>query len=86
MSHTSDFIIENNILTKYVGPGGDIAIPAGVTEIGILAFFRQRALLQSVTIPDGVRVIGRNAFWDCRNLVAVTIPEGVTTIGEVAFS
>ncbi len=55
MSHTSDFIIENNILTKYIGPGGDIAIPAGVTEIGTLAFFRHRAVIRSVTIPDGVR-------------------------------
>ena len=38
MSTTSDFIIENGVLTKYVGLGGDIVIPDGVTAIGTGAF------------------------------------------------
>ena len=32
MSNASDFIIENGVLTKYVGPGGDVVIPEGVTD------------------------------------------------------
>ena len=40
MSNASDFIIENGVLRKYVGPGGDVVIPEGVTEIGIKAFVR----------------------------------------------
>ena len=35
MSNASDFIIENGILTKYNGAGGDITIPDGVTGFGI---------------------------------------------------
>jgi hypothetical protein len=27
MSNASDFIVENGVLTKYVGPGGDVVIP-----------------------------------------------------------
>lgn len=30
MSNASDFIIENGVLIKYVGPGGDVVIPEGV--------------------------------------------------------
>ena len=38
MSNANDFIIENGVLTKYVGPGGDVVIPEDVTEIGVQAF------------------------------------------------
>ena len=38
MSNASDFIIENGVLKKYVGPGGDVVIPKGVTSIGKGAF------------------------------------------------
>ena len=34
----NDFIIENGILTKYQGPGGDVVIPDGVTRIDSFAF------------------------------------------------
>ena len=36
-------------------------------------------------IPDGVRVIGKNAFADS-DLQSIAIPESVTTIGVAAFS
>ena len=35
---SKDFIIENGVLTKYAGSGGDVTIPSGVTEIGWKAF------------------------------------------------
>ncbi|MBE6424387.1 MAG: leucine-rich repeat domain-containing protein [Planctomycetaceae bacterium] len=37
------------------------------------------------TIPDGVTSIGKEAFEDCKKLMAVTIPESVTSIGNRAF-
>ena len=39
MSNASDFIIENGVLKKYVGPGGDVVIPEGVSSVGKKAFF-----------------------------------------------
>ena len=38
MENNQDFVIENGALTKYNGPGGDVTIPEGVTEIGSSAF------------------------------------------------
>ncbi|MBR5726549.1 MAG: leucine-rich repeat protein [Muribaculaceae bacterium] len=36
-------------------------------------------------IPSGVKVIGTQAFTECRNLTFVNVPYGVTTIGDIAF-
>ena len=59
-------------------------IPAGVTEIGDLAFFRCD-YLSSVTIPDTVTRIGDDAFEFCTSLRDVAIPSSVTEIGRNAF-
>ena len=79
-----DFAIENGVLTKYKGAGGDVVIPEGVTEIGEDAFLGCSSL-ESVSIPEGVREIGEDAFAFCKSLKSVTIPEGVKKIGRDAF-
>ena len=84
MSKASDYIIKNGVLKKYVGPGGDVIIPEGVTSIGNGVFYNRKNLT-SVTIPDSVTSIGKNAFRDCKNLTSVTIPDSVTSIGNNAF-
>ena len=85
MSNSDDFIIENGVLKQYIGPGGDVVIPTGVTRIGDSAFSGCRAL-KSVTIPESVTSIGDWAFFFCSALKSVTIPESVTSIGDWAFS
>ena len=67
MSDLKDFIIEDGVLKKYVGPGGDVTIPDGVTSIGDSAF-EGCSNLTSITIPDGVTSIWYSAFWGCENL------------------
>lgn len=32
MKNKQDFVIKHGVLSKYNGPGGDVAIPAGVTD------------------------------------------------------
>ena len=84
MSNASDFIIENGVLKKYVGPGGDVVIPEGVTEIGGSAF-RHCGELYSISFPDSVAKIGNCAFEHCWRLVTVTIPSNVREIGQYTF-
>ena len=84
MSSASDFIIENGVLKKYVGPGGDVTIPDGVTSIGNEAFWGCGSLT-SITLPDSVTSIDDWAFRCCSSLQSFSIPDGVTSIGNKAF-
>ena len=72
MSDSKDFIIENGVLKKYVGPGGDVVIPEGVTTIDAFAFEFCRDL-KSVTVLASVVVFGYEAFRFCRRLTRVSI-------------
>ena len=40
---------------------------------------------KTTQIPDGVRVIGRNAFYYCQSLESVELPASITKIDEYAF-
>lgn len=41
---------------------------------------------ESYVIPQGIRVIGAEAFYGCSALRSVTIPDSVISIGDYAFS
>ncbi|MDE7263584.1 MAG: leucine-rich repeat domain-containing protein [Anaeroplasmataceae bacterium] len=41
---------------------------------------------ESLHIPDGIKIIGDNAFADYNNLVNITIPNSITNIGNNAFA
>ena len=41
--------------------------------------------LKSISIPESIDAIGKDAFMDCRSLTRITIPPGVKTIGQYAF-
>ena len=71
----------------------DIVIPdtyrgLPVTEIGNEAFRSavKNRIIKTITIPDSVTKIGKDAFIYCKDLTSVVIGNGVTTIGGGAFS
>ena len=59
-----------------------IKIPANknITEIAKEAF--RDCKMQSITLNDGLKKIGENAFTNCKNLVSLTIPSSVTDIAS----
>ncbi len=70
MTNLSDFVIEDGVLKKYRGSGGDVTIPSGVTSIGERAFWYCSGLT-SAEIPKSVTSIGRRAFEGCSGLTSI---------------
>ena len=58
-------------------------IPDGVKTIGQGAF--RGSGIQTLIIPNSVKVIIKDAFFGCNNLKSVSLPEGLETIEEAAF-
>lgn len=79
-----DFVMEQGVLTQYVGPGGEISLPPGATAVGDYAFAGCKSLT-AVHIPEGVRSVGDHAFDGCTNLVRADIPQSAVSIGDYAF-
>ena len=84
MTKENDFIIENGVLKKYVGKGGDIVIPKEITAIGNYAFSSCEQL-KSVTIPHSIESLGYMAFIDCSNLEKVDILGEINDISDFTF-
>ena len=85
MSNASDFVISDGWLSKYTGPGGEVRIPEGLTEILYVAGFQGNDSITSVIIPEGVTKIGLHLFQNCRNLAHVVLPDSLTEIGADVF-
>jgi len=76
LCHGCDLYVNNDIIS-------DLVIPNGVTTIKDYAFCGFAG--KSVTIPSGVKTIGKNAFDGCGYLTSIVIPNSVSSIDEEAF-
>ncbi|MCR5209206.1 MAG: leucine-rich repeat domain-containing protein [Lachnospiraceae bacterium] len=59
-------------------------IPEGTESVGDFAF--ARTSLTQILIPDGVKSVGKGAFYHCDHLSRIKIPSSVTEVGEKAFA
>ena len=71
---------------KYVceGISGNIKISDKVEEIKERQFW-ERSGMTGITLPNGLKRIGRNAFYYCTGLTSVVIPDSVQEIDMWAF-
>lgn len=76
-------------ISAYTGSDWHVVIPSkinGNTVIGIEPrVFKGNLQLTSITLPEGLTIIGSMAFNGCKNLTTVVLPDGLTTIGDSAF-
>ena len=85
MSNIADFVIEENVLSKYTGTDAVVEIPEGVTEIGRSAFNGNKTMTDLI-MPDSVVTIGENAFEKCAKLKNITFSNNLEEIKYDGFS
>lgn len=61
-----------------------ITLPSTLTSIGSLAFSNCGGLT-SISLPNGIKVIGDSAFYEDSYLEGITLPESLEHIGSYAF-
>lgn len=83
-SKPEDFVIKDGVLVEYVGPGGDVVIPDGVTKLRNWGLNDNTNNVTSITIPDSVTVIDCTIYG--KNLTKVTIGRGLTKLERNPFA
>ena len=83
-SPKEDFIIEDKVLTGYVGNGGDVVVPSEVEAIGPKAFYHNQTI-RSIVLQEGVKIISEEAFYLCKALNYVKLPSTLAKIEQSAF-
>ena len=84
-STNTDFDIQNGILVKYKGKGGNVVVPSSVTTIGKNAF-NGCAPITNITIPNTVKKICDWAFDCCNGLTSLFISASVEEIAGSDFT
>ncbi len=84
MDFADDFVIENGILRLYLGDGGEVAVPEGVTALGENVF-RDCGSITAVTLPSTLTAVAKGAFWGCVRLAKVELPARTDSLGPWAF-
>ena len=63
-----------------------VVIPDSIKKLDSEGAFAVCEKLQSVTLPEGLKIIGDSTFANCESLTEINIPSSVTELGEYAFS
>lgn len=80
----SDYLIEGNMVVKYIGISNVTQVPDFINKIGENAFANTD--VKKVILPDKIDSIGKNAFSWCVNLEEINLPEGLLMIDDCAFA
>lgn len=75
---------ENFVSHSFTNGEGRIVFKENLTKTGWLWFFSQDRL-KTVTLPEGLKVLGRESFGFCPDLESIHIPESVEEIASGCF-
>ncbi|MDR1159743.1 MAG: leucine-rich repeat domain-containing protein, partial [Syntrophomonadaceae bacterium] len=84
-SNPHKFTSDDNVLTKYEGPGGALEIPASITAVGD-AVFRDNKVISSISFESDSQLmkIGKNSFRGI-SVTSIVFPDLLEEIGDYAF-
>ena len=88
-----DFYLTDNG-EYYVGQGqatllSSITIPSSFRNravVGIIKSGFSLCFAKQIVLPETLKYIEDNAFYDCKSLLSLNIPDGVVSIGDSAFA
>ena len=80
-----DFLIDGNILIKYLGNAPIVNIPNNVVEISNNAF-KDKTRITELNFPERLVQIGDSAFERCINITHLTFPNTLQIVGVNAFA
>ena len=71
-------------ITRYIKT---VSIPEGYDRIADGAFSNEnkQSVLENVNLPQGLTLIGKNAFQNCNYIKSIELNEGLENIGDSAF-
>lgn len=86
MEYTTDegLIIEDGVVKSGKACEGEIAVPEGVTEIAMKAFYNNKKIT-GLILPEGVKKLGKYMVSGCTNLGYVQVPDSVCEMAECAL-
>nr|WP_296485163.1 leucine-rich repeat domain-containing protein [uncultured Acetatifactor sp.] len=79
-----DFLTEGGVLIAYRGNAAEVTVPADVRVIAA-EVFKDHTEIESVSLPDSLRVVGEGAFEGCGNLAGLDLGNHVEEIKDRAF-
>lgn len=88
LADENGFVIVKNVLWDYYGTDSEVTVPSDVRIIDNYVFsngYFEESNLTSIILPDGLEIIGWNAFSRCKKLTSVIIPSSVKGICCGAF-
>lgn len=80
-------VLPAQLLSNITGYIKTVSIPEGYDRIADGAFSNENAqsVLENVNLPNGLTLIGKNAFQNCNYIKSIELNEGLENIGDSAF-
>ena len=80
-----NFIYEENRVMKYIGNNKVVKVPYGIEELESSSF-RDNQYVEEIILPETLKNMGGDTFYNCKNLNKINIPRSVENMGNNPFA